>query len=75
MRDITKLSTYAKNDRTWGIANNSIRSHEPKITLVATDRVIKILGAKYEKTDLKAVIQNNYKHKCSRANKVTRAPH
>ena len=59
MKDITKLSTHAKINRAWTTANNSIRSHEPKSTLAATNRVIKILDAKYEKADLKAAIQDN----------------
>jgi hypothetical protein len=35
--------------------------HEPKSTLEATQRVIKILDAKYEKADLNAVVTENCK--------------
>jgi hypothetical protein len=48
MRDIIKLSTRAKIERVW-IANNNVMIHEPKSTLEATQRVVKILDAKYEK--------------------------
>ncbi len=60
MRDITKLSTRAKIERAW-MVNNSVMIHEPKSTLVATQRVVKILDAKYEKADLNAVIADNCK--------------
>ncbi len=55
MRDITKHSTRSKIERAW-MANNSVVTHEPKSTLEATQRVVKILDAKYEKADLKAVV-------------------
>ena len=61
MRDITKLSTRAKLERAW-MANNSVMIHEPKSTLEATQWVVKILDAKYEKADLNAVVTNNCKH-------------
>ena len=61
MRDITKLSTRAKIERAW-TTNNSIMAHEPKSTLDATNGVIKILDAKFEKADLKAVVKDNWKH-------------
>ena len=48
MRDISKLSTRAKIERAW-MANNSVMIHEPKSTLEATQWVVKILDAKYEK--------------------------
>ena len=55
MRDITKLSTSSKIEQAL-MANNSVVTHEPKSTLEATQRVVKILDAKYEKADLKAVV-------------------
>ncbi len=36
--------------------------HEPKSTLEATQRVVKILDAKYENADLNAVIAGNCTH-------------
>ena len=61
MRDISKLSTRAKIERAW-MANNNVMIHEPKSTLEATQRVVKILDAKYEKADLNAVVADNCKH-------------
>ena len=61
MRDITKLSTRAKIERAW-MANNSVMTHEPKSTLEATQWVVKILDAKYEKADLNAVAAYNCNH-------------
>ncbi len=61
MRDITKLSTRAKIERAW-MANNNVMTHEPKSTLEATQRVVKILDAKYEKTGLNSVVADNCKH-------------
>ena len=61
MRDITKLSTRAKIERAW-MANNNVMTHEPKSTLDATQRVVEILDAKYEKADLNAVVTENCKH-------------
>ncbi len=58
MRDITKLSTRSKIEWAW-MANNSVVTHEPKSTLEATQRVVKILDAKYEKADLNAVVTDN----------------
>ena len=36
--------------------------HEPKSTLEATQWVVKILDAEYEKADLNAVVADNCKH-------------
>ena len=36
--------------------------HEPKSTLEATQRVVKILDAKYEKADLNAVVNEHCRH-------------
>ena len=46
------------------MANNSVMINEPKSTLDATQRVVKILDAKYEKADLNAVVADNCKHLC-----------
>ena len=61
MRDISKLSTRAKIERAW-MAKNNVMIHEPKSTLEATQQVVKILDAKYEKADLNAVEADNCKH-------------
>jgi hypothetical protein len=61
MRDITKLSTRAKIEKRW-MANNSTMIHEPKSTLEATQHVVKILDAKYEKGDLNAVVKETCNH-------------
>ena len=61
IRDITKLSTRAQIERAW-MANNNVMTHEPKSTLDATQRVVKILDAKYEKADLNTVVTENCKH-------------
>ena len=63
MRGITKLSTRAKIERAW-MANNSAMIHEPKSTLEAMQRVVKILDAKYENANLNAVavVNENSSH-------------
>ena len=61
MRDITKLLIRAKIERTWKV-NNSVMNHEPKSTLEVMQQVVKILDAKYEKTDLNAEVADNFKH-------------
>ncbi len=61
MRDISKLSTRAKIERAL-MANKNAMIHEPKSTLEATQQVVKILDAKYEKADLNAVEADNCKH-------------
>jgi hypothetical protein len=61
MRDITKLSNRAKIERAW-MTNNSVMIHEPKSTLEATNRVVKILDATYEKADLNALVTEKCKH-------------
>ncbi len=48
MRDILKLSIRAMIDRAW-IANNIVIIHEPMSAVEATQRVIRILDAKYKK--------------------------
>ena len=37
-------------------------AQEPKSTEEATQRIIKILDAKYEKADLQAIVKNNCSH-------------
>ncbi len=44
------------------MTNNSVMIHEPKSTLEATQWVVKILDAKYEKADLSSVVTENCKH-------------
>ena len=61
MRDITKHSTRAKIERAW-MANNSLMIHEPKNTLEATERVVKILDAKFERANLNAVVKESCNH-------------
>jgi hypothetical protein len=57
MRDITRLSTRAEIKRVW-VANNNVMI-EPRSTLEATQQVVKILDAKYDNTDLNAVVNDN----------------
>ena len=64
MRDIRKLQTKATIKRAWTL-NNSIYQHtskEPKSTLEATERLIHILDAKYEKANLRAIVTGNCTH-------------
>jgi hypothetical protein len=61
MRNIDNLSTATKIERAWSV-NNSIMLHEPKSTLDATSRVVGILDAKYEKADLRSVVDEHCKH-------------
>ena len=61
MRDISKLSTRAKIERAW-MANKSAMIHEPNSNLEATQHIVKILDAQYEKADLNALVADNGKH-------------
>jgi hypothetical protein len=61
MQNINNLSTAAKIERTWSV-NNSIMLHEPESTLDVTNRVVGILDAKYEKADLRSVVDEHCKH-------------
>jgi hypothetical protein len=57
MRDIKNLRSRSAADKAW-IVNNSIyqsTSKEPQSTLEATKRLVKILDAKYEKANLRAI--------------------
>ena len=49
MRDINSLTT-SKMERAWTVNNSLV--HEPPSTHEATQRVVYILDAKYEKADL-----------------------
>jgi P2-related tail formation protein len=53
--------------------NNSAMIHEPKSTLEATQRVVKILDSKQYKANLNAVVNENFSHLQSR--EVAEAPH
>ena len=59
MRDINSLTT-SKMERDWTV-NNSME-HEPQSTHEATQRVVHILDAKYEKADLESVVSANCTH-------------
>eukprot|EP00804_Cyclotella_cryptica_P017417 CCRYP_016643-RA/>CCRYP_016643-RA protein AED:0.05 eAED:0.05 QI:1387/-1/1/1/-1/1/1/282/1119 len=64
MRDINKLKTRATVEKAWTM-NNSIyqeTSKELQSALEATKRLIKILDAKYEKADLRAIVRDNCTH-------------
>ena len=59
MRDINSLTT-SKLESTWTV-NNSM-AQEPHSTQEATQRVVHILDAKYEKVDLQSVVSANCTH-------------
>ena len=61
MRNIDNLSQKSKIEKAWSL-NNSVMVHEPESTLVATNRVVHILDANYEKADLQSVVRDNCKH-------------
>ena len=64
MRDINKLQTKVATKKAW-MVNNSIyhnTTNEPQSTLEATSRLINILDAKYEKADLRALVQDSCTH-------------
>ncbi len=48
MRTIDNLSNKSKIEKAWSL-NNSVMVHEPESTLAATNRVVHILDANYEK--------------------------
>ena len=52
MRDINSLTT-SKMERAWTVNNSMV--HEPQSTHEATQRVVHILDAKYEKANLRAI--------------------
>jgi hypothetical protein len=59
MRDINSLTT-SKMERAWTV-NNSM-AHKPQSMHKATQRVVHILDAKYEKADLQSVVSANCTH-------------
>ena len=59
MRNINKLSTKSRIEQAWTV-NNML--HKPESTEEATQRALGILDAKYEKTDLRAVVNENCTH-------------
>ena len=63
MRNINHLSP-SKKRKAWAL-NNTMHS-EPKSTQEATDRVIHILDAKYEKADLQKIVTDNCSHLTSK---------
>ena len=61
MRDINNLRTKTAADKAW-VVNNSIyqsTSQEPQSTLDATNCLVKILDAKYEKENLRATTKDD----------------
>ncbi len=59
MRDINSLTT-SKLESTWAINNSMVQ--EPHSMHKATQRVVHILDAKYEKADLQSVVSANCTH-------------
>ena len=59
MRDINSLTT-SKMEKAWTV-NNSM-AHEPHSMQEATQQVVHILDAKYEKADLQSVVSTNCTH-------------
>ena len=59
MRDVNSL-TKSTMDKAWAV-NNSM-AQEPNSTQEATQRVVHILDAKYEKADLQSVVSTNFTH-------------
>ena len=45
-----------------GFNNSSAKNQEPKITELATQHIVQILDAKYEKADLPEIVKNDCKH-------------
>ena len=60
MRSINDLTT--SNKRALGFNNSIAKNVEPKSTELATQRIVKILDAKYEKANLPDIIQNDCAH-------------
>ena len=59
MRDINSLDR-TRIKEAW--AHNNALAHEPRSTEEATQRVVHILDAKYEKADLQSIVTNNCSH-------------
>ena len=64
MRSINKLPTSKKE--ALGFNSSLAKNQEPKSTELATQRIVKILDAKYEKANLPEIVQ----HDCSHLNPV-----
>ena len=61
MRNIDNLSDKSKIEKASSL-NYSVMIHEPESTLAATNHVVHILEATYEKADLQSVVRDNCKH-------------
>ena len=59
MRNIHSLGSI-KIEKAWAVSNNMV--HEPMSTKNATQRVVDILDANYEKADLQAVVDATGPH-------------
>ena len=59
MRDVNSLTT-SKMERAWTVNNSLV--HERQSTHEATQRIVHILDAKYEKADLQSVVSANCAH-------------
>ena len=66
MRNINNLS----KSKIKSLVMHTKLAQEPKSTEEATQRIIKILDAKYEKADLQAIVENNYSHLDSNKQKL-----
>ena len=60
MRSINELPT--SNERALGFNNSLAKNMEPKSTELASQRIVEILDAKYEKANLPDIIQNECTH-------------
>ena len=60
MQSIDKLPT--SNKEALGFNNSLAKNQEPKSTELATQHIVKILDAKYEKASLPEILQNNFFH-------------
>ena len=60
MQSIDELPT--SNKEALGYKNSLEKNQEPKSTELATQRIVQILDAKYEKADLPEIVKNDCKH-------------
>ena len=60
MRSINELPT--SNKRALGFNNSLAKNVKPKSTELATQRIVEILDAKYEKKNLPNIVQNDCAH-------------
>jgi len=73
MRNINKLKTRATIEKAWTM-NNSIyqsMSKEPQSMLEAIKRLIQILDAKYEKVNLRAIVEDDWNKHLSAPDKAS----